>query len=222
MQRTQIMKKGYNPASDKPYFIDDEGARNYNFHHSITYLQFKGQKKYGNKFHIRKEDFPIIFNLLIYFTKCEDLCIQKGIDTKKGILLAGPIGCGKTSLISLMTEFTFEINHFLIRSTRAIATEFHEDGYQVIHKYSYEPKIYCFDDLGIEQNMKYFGNDCNTLAEILLNRYDLLIRRGIVTHATTNLSASDLETIYGNRLRSRMREMFNLISFPNNSPDKRR
>jgi hypothetical protein len=70
--------------------------------------------------------------------------------------------------------------------------------------------------------MKYYGNECNTIAEILLNRYELMIHQGYVTHATTNLSASDLESIYGNRLRSRMREMFNLISFPNDSPDKRK
>jgi hypothetical protein len=49
-----------------------------------------------------------------------------------------------------------------------------------------------------------------------------MVRQGYVTHATTNLSASDLEAIYGNRLRSRMREMFNLISFPNDTPDKRK
>lgn len=35
----------------------------------------------------------------------------------------------------------------------------------------------------------------------------------MITHATTNLSASELEDYYGNRVRSRMREMFNLIAF---------
>jgi hypothetical protein len=49
-----------------------------------------------------------------------------------------------------------------------------------------------------------------------------MVKHRHVTHATTNLSASDLEALYGNRLRSRMREMFNLIAFPNNTPDKRK
>jgi DNA replication protein DnaC len=216
------MKKPYNPATEKPFFIDEQGARNYNFGNTIQFLQHKGKQRFGQNFKIQKEDLPIISKLLVYFTKCDDLCKEKGIDPKKGILLAGPIGCGKTSLMTLMSEFTFEINHFFIRSSRAIAAEFHEEGYQVIQKYSWTPKIYCFDDLGVEQNMKYYGNDCNTIAEILLNRYDLMIRQGYVTHATTNLSASDLEGLYGNRLRSRMREMFNLIAFPNNTPDKRK
>jgi DNA replication protein DnaC len=55
----------------------------------------------------------------------------------------------------------------------------------------------------------------------LLSRYDLFVSRGIPTHVTTNLSASELEEKYGNRLRSRMREMFNLVAFDKNSKDKR-
>jgi DNA replication protein DnaC len=216
------MKKPYNPATEKPYYVDENGVRQYNYSSTIFYLQHKGREKFGSHFRIYKDDLPIITKLLVYFTKCENLYEKHGIDPNKGILLAGPIGCGKTSLITLMTEFTFAVNHFYIRSTRAIAAEFYEEGYCILQKYSNSQKIYCLDDLGVEQNMKYYGNECNTVAEILLNRYDAHTKTGIVTHATTNLSASDLELLYGNRLRSRMREMFNLISFPNDSPDKRK
>ncbi len=31
----------------------------------------------------------------------------------------------------------------------------------------------CFDDLGTEKNLKYYGNECNVMAEILLSRYDI-------------------------------------------------
>lgn len=76
-------------------------------------------------------------------------------------------------------------------------------------------------DLGIEQNMKHFGNESNVMAEILLSRYDLLRSAGIITHTTTNLNANELEKLYGNRVRSRLREMFNLITFPENAKDLR-
>jgi len=59
------------------------------------------------------------------------------------------------------------------------------------------------------------------MGEILLSRYDLFISKGIPTHVTTNLSASEIEEKYGNRVRSRMREMFNLVAFDKNAPDKR-
>jgi hypothetical protein len=74
----------------------------------------------------------------------------------------------------------------------------------------------------VEHTTKHFGNECNTVAEILLQRYDLFANQGIVTHATTNLNADELEAIYGVRVRSRLRAMFNLISFPIDTCDKRK
>jgi hypothetical protein len=91
----------------------------------------------------------------------------------------------------------------------------------VLNKYGKLTKIICFDDLGIETSIKHFGNECNTMGEILLSRYELMKYDGVITHATTNLNADDLEKLYGNRVRSRLREMFNVISFPESTSDKR-
>lgn len=41
------------------------------------------------------------------------------------------------------------------------------------------------------------------------------------THITTNLSATEIEKNYGNRVRSRLREMVNLIAFEKSAQDKR-
>lgn len=49
------------------------------------------------------------------------------------------------------------------------------------------------------------------MGEILLSRYELFTSQKMITHITTNLSANEIEQAYGNRLRSRMREMFNLV-----------
>jgi hypothetical protein len=59
------------------------------------------------------------------------------------------------------------------------------------------------------------------MGEILLSRYDLFLHNKIKTHATTNLNANELEERYGNRVRSRMRQLFNLIAFDKMSIDKR-
>jgi hypothetical protein len=59
------------------------------------------------------------------------------------------------------------------------------------------------------------------LAEILLSRYDLFISRHMLTHLTTNLNSSEIEEIYGTRVRSRLREQFNLIAFSESAKDKR-
>jgi hypothetical protein len=49
----------------------------------------------------------------------------------------------------------------------------------------------------------------------------LFLHSKIKTHATTNLNAQELEDLYGNRVRSRMRQLFNLIAFDEKSTDKR-
>ena len=59
------------------------------------------------------------------------------------------------------------------------------------------------------------------MAEILLSRYDLFTSKRLQTHITTNLSASEIENFYGKRVRSRMREMFNLIAYNKTIKDKR-
>lgn len=127
-----------------------------------------------------------------------------------------------------LMKYLAQIEHkYFVKPCRDISFEFIQDGYQIIHKYSKgklyesEPKTICFDDLGTENNLKYYGNECNVMAEILLSRYDIFTTKKIQTHITTNLSASEIETQYGNRVRSRMREMFNLIAYDKTTFDKR-
>lgn len=199
----------------------------FDYNHAITWLEIKGKETYGNHFQIHDSDKEIIMKLLCYFLKDAQTASQLGIKLNKGVLLTGPVGCGKTTLLSLMQFYEPAQNRFIIKSCRDISFEFIKDGYETIHKYSsnsfygQNPKAYCFDDLGTENNLKYFGNECNIMAEILLSRYDLFVSRKLVTHLTTNLSASEIEVAYGNRIRSRLREMFNLIGFNSNSIDKR-
>jgi len=77
----------------------------------------------------------------------------------------------------------------------------------------------------VEPTGRHFGQDCNVMGEILLSRYQdnghTERKRRILTHATTNLNAQELEERYGNRVRSRMRAMFNLLAFDQSAKDKR-
>ncbi|CAM4122753.1 hypothetical protein FLJU110815_18075 [Flavobacterium jumunjinense] len=117
---------------------------------------------------------------------------------------------------------------YKIKTCREISYEFAKNGYEALQPYTMKTMNqarlsgFCFDDLGTEQQIKHFGNDCNVMAEILISRYENFIENNSITHITTNLSASEIEKHYGNRLRSRMRNMFNLISFQSESLDKRK
>lgn len=211
--------------------METEIKTHYNYSEVIVWLEKKGVELYGDHFKILETDYPIIYKLIAYFLKDEQTCFQYGINLNKGILLSGPVGCGKTSLMTIMKHLTKTEHKFSVKPCRDISFEFIQDGYEVIHKYSKDLRIkggqqaalkYCFDDLGVEQNLKYFGNECNVMAEILLSRYDIFTTKKIQTHITTNLSASEIETHYGNRVRSRLRELCNLIAYDRHATDKRK
>ena len=211
--------------------MNPENPIHYNYNQILHYLQHKGQEKFGPQFYIRKTDVPLILQLLYYFTNNEEKAKEHNIDLTKGIMLSGPIGCGKTTLLELIKTIAVPEKKFFFTTARDVSFEFNQDGYQVIQRYSkgipgqYTKKNFAFDDLGTERNLKYYGNECNIMAEILLSRYELFSHpdpsQRVVTHITTNLSATELEEYYGNRVRSRLRNMCNLIFFDKEAVDKR-
>ncbi|MBN4058080.1 ATPase [Olleya sp. AH-315-K02] len=192
----------------------------YDFDKILIYLDAKGKLLFGKKFKIFKEDREILFKLCNYFIKDETNCKKLNIDTGKGILLTGPVGCGKTSLIKLLRHIVPHHKSYKVIPTRNIAFAFNNVGYTIIENYG-DKKFYCFDDLGVEPTGRYFGKDCNVIGEILLSRYDLFLEHKIKTHGTSNLNAQELEERYGNRVRSRMRQLFNLVAFDYSTKDKR-
>ncbi|MBF4473299.1 ATPase [Flavobacterium sp. HJJ] len=199
----------------------------YDLNKCFEYLEYHGKQTYGQSFKISNDDKPTIYKLLIYAIRDNENAFRLGLDLNKGILLSGPIGCGKTSLMHLIKPFLYAKCDYKIKTTRFVSFEFAKYGFEALRPYTEKSNQqirltgYCFDDLGAEQQIKHFGNDCNVMAEILISRYEQFVENGSVTHITTNLSASEIENCYGNRVRSRLRQMFNLITFNSQSKDKR-
>lgn len=199
----------------------------FDFTKCLSQIEATGKRLYHPSFKVIAEDYEIIFKLLVYFLKDKAGAEKYNISFRKGILLSGPVGCGKTSLMNILRLFQKAEERLILKTCRDVSFEFIQDGYSTIHKYSKQsfkndvPRAYCFDDLGTENNLKYFGNECNIMAEILLSRYEFFISRQMLTHLTTNLNSSEIEEIYGTRIRSRLREQFNLIAFNETSKDKR-
>lgn len=192
----------------------------YDFAKILVYLDAKGKILFGKHFKIFQEDHKIIFNLCNYFIRDFDRCREQQIDPDKGILLSGPVGCGKTSLMKLLRYIVPHRRPYEVIPTRNVTFAFNHLGYGIIEDYG-DSRFYCFDDLGVEPMGRHFGKDCNVMGEVILSRYELFLKYKIPTHATTNLNARELEERYGNRVRSRMRQMFNLIAFETDTKDKR-
>jgi energy-coupling factor transporter ATP-binding protein EcfA2 len=193
----------------------------YDFEKMLIYLDAKGKLLFDSRFRIFDEDRDILFKLCNYFIRDEANCKKFNIDPNKGILLTGPVGCGKTSLMKLLRHIVPHQKPYKIVPSRNLVFGFNHIGYKTIEDYG-NTQFFCFDDLGVEPIGRYYGKDCNVMGEILLSRHDLFLKGKIKTHATTNLNAQELEALYGIRVRSRMRELFNLVAFDKESVDKRK
>lgn len=243
----------YNPST--PHILQEGGVEFilgkkkedtilYDFPKMLHYLSAKGKILFGEKFKIYEVDHPIIYQLCLYFIKDQDSCAKFNIDINKGLLLSGPVGCGKTTLMKLLRHLVPHYRPYELIPTRNIVFAFNNIGYSIIEQYG-NNHFFCFDDLGVEPEGKHYGNDCNVMGEILLSRYERFLKyrrpkrrplsgvegsRGAchpersrgVTHITTNLNAEEIEDRYGNRVRSRLREMVNVIGFDKNTKDKRK
>jgi DNA replication protein DnaC len=188
----------------------------------MIYLNAKGKLLFGEKFKIYKQDKAILLKLCSYIIKDTENCKKYEIDVEKGILLSGPVGCGKTSLMKLLRHLVPLQRPYEMIPCRNVAFSFNHLGFKTIEEYG-NTKFFCFDDLGVEPAGRFYGRDLNVMGEVLLSRYELYLetKHNIKTHATTNLGADELEERYGHRVRSRMRELFNLIAFDKKNIDKR-
>jgi DNA replication protein DnaC len=194
-------------------------------------VECKGKECFGERFSLWKEDYPVLRKLLVYFFTDHELAIKENLDLKKGIMLLGPVGCGKTSIMSLIRYFQNDNVSHTLKPCREIVFEFFSKGFETIARYgklfhriegSSFPKTYCFDDLGFEKKVIYYGNECDVMKEIILSRYDLFESIGMITHFTTNLSLEELEIRYGESVMSRLEAMVNFVEFDKATLDKRR
>lgn len=201
----------------------------YNYSDALQTVIMRGKELYGPKFQLFEEDRATVLKLLCWFLQDEALAPEEGLNLDKGILLTGPVGCGKSAIMKIICSICTPSWMFVIKPAPQISLEFAKEGYEVIDRYTIKsitlykaPRTICFDDLGCETNIPYYGVTFNTLAEILPIRYDLFVEHKMLTHITTNLNSAELEARYGVRLRSRMSHMFNLVAFPKTSIDKRK
>lgn len=179
-------------------------------------------------FTINKSNQAVIKKLCLYFNEHP----EGTLNLMKGIYLGGSVGTGKTTLMNLFANWNLNKRKFRFISCREIQQEFATGGFESLLKYtkkSYKYRnnmcdknngfiTYCFDDFGSEGRSKFYGNDVNVMEEIIQDRYREYEETGMLTHATSNLLSGEvIESIYGIRVRDRIRGMFNIIEMNGDS-----
>jgi hypothetical protein len=174
--------------------------------------------------------------LILYFTDDPDF-EKYGLETKqgdikfslnKGILLIGPTGRSKTFVFEYLFKTFSRIynpsKQYRIINSYAIQSAFEQDGIKALDKFrtgwrQNSPDDLYIDEIGIESlDVKHFGNKQNPIQSLLHERHRLFISSAgkIKTHGSTNLvlsseNGTNLRTFYGDRIYSRIFELFNII-----------
>lgn len=164
-------------------------------------------------FNISEKEKAIYELLAKYFTMDKSIEDQ-GYSLEKGLWLYGGVGCGKTTIMKLFMVNPKISYGILECNTIADMYKDKETGPEIIQRYSYANAV-CFNDLGTEIESgvsSHFGNKKNVMGEIILGHYEKNENKKFSFHFTTNLGADEIEKFYGTRVRSRLREMCNIIS----------
>lgn len=201
---------------------------NWSVEQTKAYMLFRAGILFHKQFVIDRNN-SILFDLLCeYFSNDPVFEIHakqlgmENISLKKGLLLAGNFGTGKTWMMQLFSKNQRQVFH--IRNAKYIADAFGTDGEVVSETFSELIKNpvndrdcffhtysgLCIDDMGTEGLKNHYGNKKNVIGDLIESRY-FKKNTGVYLHSTTNLSVKELERFYGERVTSRMREIFNFI-----------
>lgn len=230
----------------KQRLIAEPEIRRYTTDELLGSLKLSRNAK-GRPFIIDRDNEQAVRLVCQYFAEDPAFEQYEDFSLNKGLALLGNVGVGKTHLMSHFTQ-NQHASFVMLNCRRIEGMWVEEAGLKdkppvgVIQKYSATIQVavnanrfghkelgICFDDLGTETSpSKAYGEEKNVLGEILMNRYENFgafiagsTARFYMTHITTNLSAHDISIKYGQRLRDRFREMFNVITFPNDAKSRR-
>jgi len=170
-----------------------------------------------------------IFNLLMQYFMNDPEFEKDGRSLNKGLCLIGSYGCGKTSMMRAFQNNPKQ--HYITVYVPKIFNDYKaakESEKQMIishftdyskmqtiqNHFKHNKSGVCFDDPLKEINANNFGENRNIFREIILSRYDQKTSFKGLTHMTTNATAPQLTEKYGGDFVDRMKEMFNVIVFP--------
>jgi len=133
-------------------------------------------------------------------------------ETKRGLLLTGPCGTGKTMWLEKFAGVKVYGAGQLVK----IYQKKESTLWDIMRppRYDVLPKGYGdigIDDLGEEPLLKYSKDEL--FQEVISERYKLFKRFGYKTYVTTNLDNEKLEERYNTRIMSRLVEMTTPIKF---------
>ena len=206
LQESEIIVKRIRP------FFSRENISYENFLKMLSlqgseYFKRKGENKY---YQPQEHHLFVISNMYKWLVGDDTFEVKQGIpgDLYKGIVLAGNIGCGKTSLMSAFLntlEIIAEDLRIVIKHTKPVElTEIAKQG----RLEDYTKGILDVDDICREAtSTKVFGNVIKPMVDLIGRRY----YTSHLTFGTTNFTPEIINHYYGSFTADRLFSLCNYI-----------
>lgn len=173
----------------------------------FSLMKYNSQYEFDKKLIVNENNKHLITALCFFISEDKRFETDLGYSFKKGILIRGTVGLGKTFLTSCIRDN--ELNPVAIISMLEIADEVRSEGEYVIKMGA--NRILYLDDVGTEEaTVNHYGTRINFFKQFIEGVY-LRNRDFNKLIISTNNSFSEIEEKYGFRVRSRIKDMFNII-----------
>jgi hypothetical protein len=163
------------------------------------------ENTYGKKLILHDDNTPLIRAICFFFSRDERFETELKFDLNKGLLIRGVSGLGKTYLFKCIESN--DVRPIDIVSMIDISEQVKEEGNYELH---YRSTLY-LDDVGTEEPIvNHYGTKINWFKNFIEMYYlkNKPFNRLVVS---TNNSFDEIEGKYGFRVRSRVKDMFNII-----------
>jgi DNA replication protein DnaC len=169
-------------------------------------LQYNSRKN-GREFDLNNYNSMYVKALCFFLSMDKRFESELGYDFKKGLLIRGPYGVGKTYILKCLLDN--ELQPIEMKSMIDITRMVEREGECFVNIYKKRKLV--LDDVGTEEpTVNHYGTKISWFKDFIETHYtsEKVFPRLIIT---TNCSFDEIEQRYGGRVRSRMAAMFNVI-----------
>lgn len=181
----------------------------WNAKNMFNQMKWASDNIFKRKLIVNDDNKHLITTLCFFISRDNRFETELGYSFNKGLLIRGVSGLGKTHLVRCLENNL--LNPILVLSMIEISDEIKMNGEYEIN--IGDNKIIYLDDVGTEEPVvNHYGTKIsffkNYIETSYLRSQTKIFNRLMIS---TNNSFSEIEEKYGFRVRSRMKEMFNVI-----------
>jgi DNA replication protein DnaC len=179
-------------------------------------MKWNSEHVFGKPFDHDPDNLKAVKAICFFVSRNDRFIHELNYDARKGLLLRGPSGTGKTHLVRCVENNG--LNPILTQSTLSVTDQLKDQGefkFQINGQ-----RIIYLDDVGTEEPVvNYYGTKISWFKNFIEGVY---LKSKVFNHLiiSTNLNWQGIGEMYGYRVESRMREMFNVIDLT--GKDRRR